>query len=61
MQKESQNWILDFDVLTYSTIFDKLPKITVSKTVLYAVVSLSVMILIQVSVLKDYLDKRFEN
>lgn len=61
MQQESQNWILDLDVLTYSTIFDKLPKITVSKTVLYALVSLSVMILIQVSVLKDYLDKRFEN
>lgn len=61
MQQESQNGILDFDVLTYSTVFDKLSKITVSKTVLYALVSLSVMILVQVSVLKDYLDKRFEN
>ncbi|MFT5254554.1 MAG: hypothetical protein ACI87N_003628 [Flavobacteriales bacterium] len=61
MQQESQNWIRDFDGLTYSAIFNKFPKITVSKTVLYALVSLSVMILIQVSVLKDYLDKRFEN
>lgn len=61
MQQESQNWIRDFDGLTYSAIFNKFPKITVSKTVLYALVSLSVMVLIQVSVLKDYLDKRFEN
>jgi hypothetical protein len=61
MQQESQNWIRDFDGLTYSAIFNKFPKITVSKTVLYALVSLSVMTLIQVSVLKDYLDKRFEN
>jgi hypothetical protein len=61
MQQESQNWIRDFDGLTDSAIFNKFPKITVSKTVLYALVSLSVMILIQVSVLKDYLDKRFEN
>ena len=61
IQQESQNWIRDFDGLTYSAIFNKFPKITVSKTVLYALVSLSVMILIQVSVLKDYLDKRFEN
>ncbi|CAM2773096.1 hypothetical protein [Flavobacterium frigoris] len=61
MQQESQNWILDFGVLTYSSIFDQLPEITVSKTVSYALVSLSIMVLIQVSVLKDYLDKRFEN
>lgn len=61
MQQESQNWKLDFDGLTDNTIFNKFSKITVAKTVLYALVSLSVMILIQVSVLKDYLDKRFEN
>jgi hypothetical protein len=51
MQQESQNWIRDFDGLTYSAIFNKFPKITVSK-LYYILVSLSVMTLIQVSVLK---------
>jgi hypothetical protein len=54
MQQESQNWIRDFDGLTYSAILTNSLNNSF-KTVLYALVSLSVMTLIQVSVLKDYL------
>jgi hypothetical protein len=51
MQQESQNWIRDFDGLTYSAVLTN--SYNSFKTVLYALVSLSVMTLI--SVLKDYL------
>lgn len=61
MQQENQDLAVNFDFFIHATIFDKIPKIKFSKTVMYALLLLSIMVLIQVTVLKDYLDKRFEN
>jgi ABC-type uncharacterized transport system permease subunit len=54
-----------FDVLDFSTLLNNkisgiFSRLTFSKTLQYALFSLSIMVLIQVYLFKRYLDKRFE-
>ena len=62
-QTESTGWLnsLDFDMLSAYQIKNPLADFHFSKTTVYACVLLAFMLLIQVSVLKNYMNKRFEN
>lgn len=52
--------ILDFSTLLNNKISGIFSRLTFSKTLQYALLSLSIMLLIQVYFFKSYLDKRFE-
>lgn len=58
-QDESTFRGVDFSFLTSNKVLNTFSRLTFSNTVLYAVLSLSVMLLIQVSVLTSYFNKRF--
>ncbi|WP_111306719.1 hypothetical protein [Confluentibacter sediminis] len=62
-QTESAGWLtsLHVDMLPTYDIKNPLADFHFSKTAAYACVLLVFMLLIQVSVLKKYMDKRFEN
>jgi hypothetical protein len=51
---------LDFSILTNVKISDVFARFAFSKTLLYALALLSIMVLIQVSFLTSYFNKRFE-
>ena len=57
---EESTWLpaLDFRKLTNNTLAQSLAQFSLPKTVLYAILSLGLMICIQVPVLKHYFDKR---
>lgn len=57
---ESSFSALDFSILTNNKVSNLFSRMTFSKTVLYALAFLSVMVLIQVSFLASYFNKRFE-
>jgi hypothetical protein len=50
----------DFSILANNKVFAVFSRFTFSKTLLYALVFLSVMVLIQVSFLTSHFNKRFE-
>jgi hypothetical protein len=59
---ESKGW---FDTLGFNTnsihkLFNAIPTFKLPKTTFYALIMLSVMIFIQIPVLKHYMNKRFE-
>lgn len=62
MQPQTPNGlgILDFSTLLNNKISGIISRLIFSKTVKYALLSLSIMLLIQVYFFKSYLDKRFE-
>lgn len=60
MRMESSFSAFDFSILTNNKVSGLFSRITFSKTLLYALAFLSVMVLVQVSFLKAYFDKRFE-
>ncbi|NND50907.1 MAG: hypothetical protein HKN54_00790 [Flavobacteriaceae bacterium] len=59
---ESLGWFesVDFGVLTDNKISESLSGITISKTLLYSAVMFGVFMLIQITVLKNYFDKRLQ-
>lgn len=63
MQPQTPNGlgILDFSTLLNNKISGIISRLIFSKTVKYALLSLSIMLLIQVYFFKSYLDKRFED
>lgn len=58
---ESSSWIqsLDFSILS-SINMDALPSLSISKTFTYAVLFFGLMICVQIPLLKNHFDKRFE-
>ena len=58
---ESSSWIqsLDFSILS-SINMDALPSLSMSKTFTYAVLFFGLMICVQIPLLKNHFDKRFE-
>lgn len=50
---------VDFSFLVSKKVVNTFSQLTFSNTLLYAFLSFSIMLLIQVSVLKSYFDKRF--
>ncbi len=62
-QTERAGWLtsLNLDMLPTYDIKNPLTDFHFSKTTVYACVLLAFMLLIQVSVLKNYMDKRFQN
>lgn len=59
LQPEATGSYIDFSFLANNKLVSTFGRMTFSNTVLYAFLSLSIMILIQVSVLKSYFNKRF--
>lgn len=61
-QPESNGWFdtLNVDMTSVDKFFNAIPVVTFSKTTFYALIMLSVMIYIQIPVLKHYMNKRFE-
>ncbi|MNF72812.1 hypothetical protein D3C85_862900 [compost metagenome] len=59
-QVPDQFGILNFSTLLNDKVITMFSRFTFSKTLLYALFSLSTMVFIQVYVFKRYLDKRFE-
>lgn len=59
---ESKGWFdaLNFGVISIHKIFNGFPAVTFSKTIFYALIMLSVMIYIQVPILKHYMDRRLK-
>ena len=57
---EESTWLpaLDFSKLTNNNLTQSLSSFSLPKTVLYAILSLGLMICIQIPVLKHYFDKR---
>lgn len=51
--------VIDFSFLGSNKVLNTFSRLTFSNTVLYALLSLSVLLLIQVSVLTSYFNKRF--
>ena len=59
-QQQASEPFLDFSILDKTKVLYTLPRFTFSKTLSYALLFLSLMVLIQVSFLKDYFDRKFE-
>ncbi|MCF7560371.1 hypothetical protein L3X39_06930 [Sabulilitoribacter multivorans] len=59
---EGSSWLsqLDFSLLSDNKISNTIPDFKLSKTLMYAVVLFGLMICIQVPLLKNHFDKRFE-
>ena len=58
----NSNW---FDVIDFNSLFnyqfiDNMFSVTVSKTVLYTIVLFGLMLCVQIPILKNHFDKRFE-
>ncbi|WP_104736225.1 hypothetical protein [Hanstruepera ponticola] len=58
----NSNW---FDVIDFNSLFnyqfiDNMFSVTISKTVLYTIVLFGLMLCVQIPILKNYFDKRFE-
>ncbi|NNC50034.1 MAG: hypothetical protein HKO01_05805 [Flaviramulus sp.] len=61
-QSESTSWLstMNFEVLSNNRFSNLLSSFKISKTLMYAVVFLGIMICIQVPILKNHFDKRFK-
>ncbi len=58
---ETSNWMQSIDFSVLSNInMDVLPSLSISKTVTYAVLFFGLMICVQIPLLKNHFDKRFE-
>lgn len=58
---DTSNWIQSIDFSIFSNInMDFLPSLSISKTFTYAVLFFGLMICIQIPLLKNHFDKRFE-
>lgn len=59
---EGSSWFsaIDFSVLSNNRLSEALSSFAISKTVLYAVMLFGIMMCIQIPLLKNYFDKRFE-
>jgi len=58
---ETSNWIQSINFSMFSNInMDLLPSLSISKTVTYAFLFFGLMICIQIPLLKNHFDKRFE-
>ena len=57
------NWFnsINFDVITNNSITQTLSGFKMSKTLMYTVVLMSIMICVQVPLLKNHFDKQFES
>ena len=62
-QTESTGWMskIDMSVLSNNSISNTLSSLRIPKTFMYAMVFFGLMIFIQIPLLKNYLNKRFEN
>jgi hypothetical protein len=60
-QPDSKGWFdaLNFNIISINKIFNAIPSVTLSKTTFYALIMLSVMIFIQIPVLKHYMNRRY--
>jgi len=60
-QLESKGWFdaIDFNIISINKIFNAIPSVTLSKTTFYALIMLSVMIFIQIPVLKHYMNRQY--
>ena len=52
---------INFDVITNNSIAESVSRFKISKTLMYTIVFLSLMICVQVPLLKSYFDKQFES
>ena len=61
-ETEGTSWFsaIDFSVLSNNRLLEAIPSFELPKTVLYAVVLFAFMLCIQIPVLKNHFDKRFE-
>ena len=61
-QTESTTWLsgINFSMLSNNNVLNTLSSFKISKTFMYAIVFFGLMICIQILVLKNHLDKRFE-
>lgn len=60
-QSESASWLSEFNfsLLSNNSLINSISNFKISKTFMYAVVFLGIMICIQVPILKNHFDKRF--
>ena len=61
-KSEMPNWLqsLDFSALSNVSFNLDLPTVSISKTVVYSILFLGLMICVQIPLLKNHFDKRFE-
>lgn len=61
-QPENQGWFdtLNFNMTSINKFFNAIPTVTFSKTTFYALIILSIMIFIQIPLLKHHFNQRFE-